>query len=61
MNVTLNWIGFQLSQIKNTIYKIRKKYIKTILFQKNTLETNLSLLYNFSVLEKKQRNTLEMV
>ena len=32
MNVTLNWVGFRLSQIKNTICKIRKEYIKNIFF-----------------------------
>ena len=32
MNVTLNWVGFQLSQIKDTICKIRKEYIKNIPF-----------------------------
>ena len=32
MNVKLNWIGFQLLQVKCTIYKIRKEYIKNILF-----------------------------
>ena len=57
MNVTLNWVGFQLSQIKGTICKIRKEYIKNIPFQRkkqmNTLETNSSLLQSFSILEEK--------
>ena len=59
MNVTLNWVGFQLSQIKGTICKIRKEYIKNIPFQRkkqmNTLETNSSLLQSFSILEEKNR------
>ena len=33
MNVKLNWVGFQLSQIKCTICKIRKKYMKNIFFR----------------------------
>ena len=32
MNVKLNWVGFQLSQIKSTIFKIRKEYMKNIPF-----------------------------
>ena len=34
MNVTLNWVSFQLSQIKGTICKIKKEYIKNIFFRR---------------------------
>ena len=33
MNVILNWVSFQLSQRKGTICKIRKEYIKNIIFR----------------------------
>ena len=32
MNVKINWVGFQLLQVKCTICKIKKKYIKNIIF-----------------------------
>ena len=57
MNVTLNQVGFQLSQIKDTICKIRKEYIKNIPFQmkkqRNILETNPYLFQSFPILEEK--------
>ena len=57
MNVKLNQVSFQLLQVKCTICKIRKEYIKNIPFQKkkqkNTLETNPSLLQSSPILEKK--------
>ena len=65
INVKLNQVGFQVSQIKCTIYKIRKEYIKNIFLKKkkqiNTLKTNPSLLQNSYILKKKQENTLEMI
>ena len=37
-NVKINWVCFQLSQIKSIICKIRKKYINNIFFLEEEIE-----------------------
>ena len=66
MNVTLNWVGFQLSQIKCIICNIRKKNISRIFFfrgKNRRIHWRQTHLYYrvFLFYRKKWENTLEMI